>query len=87
MRTIRALCVAAALLVCPPLPAPQAPAAITLDALEFMQGKWVGEGTSEMGQGSRYFTFEADLGAKCGFAVIMRNTPSRTASRLLCMRT
>jgi hypothetical protein len=63
MRTIRAICVAA-FLVCPSLPQAQAPAPITLDALQFMQGKWVGEGTSEMGQGSGYFTFEADLGGK-----------------------
>ena len=31
------------------------------EALQFMQGKWVGEGTSELGQGSGYFSFEPDL--------------------------
>lgn len=36
----------------------------TLDALQFLQGKWVGEGTSELGQGAGYFTFEPDLGGK-----------------------
>ena len=39
-------------------------AATPLDAFTFMQGKWVGEGTSEMGAGSGYFTFEPDLGGK-----------------------
>jgi hypothetical protein len=61
MRTIRAICVAA-LLMCPTLLHAQAP--IGLDALQFMQGKWVGDGTSEAGQGSGYFTFDPDLGGK-----------------------
>jgi hypothetical protein len=65
MRTIRAIGVAA-LLMCPTLSQAQvqAQAPITLDALQFMTGKWVGEGTSEMGRGSGYFTFESDLGGK-----------------------
>jgi hypothetical protein len=33
-------------------------------ALSFMQGKWVGEGTSEAGQGAGWFTFEPDLQGK-----------------------
>lgn len=35
-----------------------------LDAFSFMQGKWIGEGTSELGAGSGYFTFESDLAGK-----------------------
>ena len=31
------------------------------DAWQFLQGKWVGEGSSELGQGSGYFSFEPDL--------------------------
>ena len=31
------------------------------DVWKAMQGKWVGEGTSEMGQGAGYFSFEPDL--------------------------
>jgi len=33
----------------------------TTDPLAFMKGEWVGEGTSELGQGSGYFSFEPDL--------------------------
>jgi hypothetical protein len=45
-------------------PAAQPPAPMTLDALQFMQGKWVGEGTSEIGQGSGHFSFESTLDGK-----------------------
>jgi len=30
-------------------------------AWQFLQGKWAGEGSAEVGQGSGYFTFEPDL--------------------------
>ena len=30
-------------------------------AWQFLKGKWVGEGSAEVGQGSGYFTFEPDL--------------------------
>jgi len=43
-----------------------------------MQGKWVGEGTSEMGQGSGYFTFDPISAAKSGFGAITRSTQART---------
>jgi len=33
------------------------------DAWKFLIGKWVGEGTGDMGQGMGYFTFEPDLAA------------------------
>jgi len=36
----------------------------TLDELAFMQGKWVGEGTSEMGQGGGWFSFESAMNGK-----------------------
>lgn len=32
-----------------------------LDSLQVLMGKWVGEGTSEVGVGGGYFTFEAGL--------------------------
>jgi hypothetical protein len=32
-----------------------------LDSLKFLLGKWTGEGQSEVGAGSGYFTFEASL--------------------------
>ncbi len=34
------------------------------EALQFLQGKWAGEGSSELGQGSGYFSFEPDLQKK-----------------------
>lgn len=34
------------------------------DALRTLAGRWVGEGSSELGQGSGYFTFEPDLQGK-----------------------
>jgi hypothetical protein len=41
--------------------ASQSQAKTTWDALQFLQGRWVGEGTSEVGAGGGYFTFEPDL--------------------------
>ena len=35
-----------------------------LDSLRFLLGKWVGEGSSDAGQGSGYFTFEEGLQGK-----------------------
>jgi hypothetical protein len=37
---------------------------ISLNALKFLEGKWVGEGSSEVGKGGGYATFEADLQGK-----------------------
>ena len=34
------------------------------DTWAFMRGEWVGEGTSELGRGAGYFSFEPDLGGK-----------------------
>jgi len=36
----------------------------SLAALKFLEGKWVGEGSSEIGKGSGYATFEQDLQGK-----------------------
>lgn len=36
----------------------------SIESLQFLVGKWVGEGTSDVGAGSGYFTFEASLNHK-----------------------
>ncbi len=51
------------LFACPPIWAQQKPAA-DWAAWQFLQGKWIGEGSAEVGQGSGYFTFEPDLQKK-----------------------
>jgi hypothetical protein len=48
------------------------------DAWQFMQGKWVGEGSSELGAGSGYFTFEPDLQNK---AWVRRNYSKYPATK------
>ena len=62
MRTVSL--VVATLLLCyitsDQLPAPSP----NWDAWKFLIGKWVGEGTGDMGQGAGYFTFEPDLEGK-----------------------
>lgn len=61
MTSIRKLAtILTSLLVCSLVWAQQKPAA-DWDAWKFLQGKWVGEGSSELGQGSGYFSFEPDL--------------------------
>lgn len=47
-----------------PMRAGQGATPTAVDSLQFMQGKWVGEGTSELGSGSGYFTFERVLNGK-----------------------
>jgi len=37
---------------------------VNWDSLKFLLGKWVGEGSSEVGSGSGYFTFEVSLNGK-----------------------
>ena len=65
MRSMKTMCAAAMLIVCGSFARAQSPAPLSLDAMQFMQGKWVGEGTNETGgQGSGYFTFESDLQGK-----------------------
>jgi len=44
--------------------AQQAAPNVKWDPLKFLLGKWVGEGSSEVGQGSGYFTFEESLNNK-----------------------
>lgn len=48
------------------------------DTWKFMQGKWVGEGSSELGGGSGYFTFSPDLQNK---AWIRRNVSEYPATK------
>ncbi|HLY99370.1 MAG TPA: hypothetical protein VKT33_09925 [Candidatus Angelobacter sp.] len=43
---------------------PQSVPGTEWDALRALEGKWVGEGSSELGQGSGYFTLEPDLQGK-----------------------
>jgi hypothetical protein len=50
----------ASLLLCPVQGSETSP----LAALKFLEGKWVGEGSSEVGKGGGYATFEADLQGK-----------------------
>ena len=65
MRSMKMLCAAAMLVVCGSVTRAQSPTPPSLDAMQFMQGKWVGEGTNEVGtQGTGYFTFESDLQGK-----------------------
>ena len=47
-------------------------------AWQFMEGKWVGEGSSELGSGSGYFTFTPDLQKK---AWIRRNVAEYPATK------
>ena len=52
------------LLVCQAATAQQPAPNLNWDSLKFLLGKWVGEGTSEAGAGSGYFTFELSLNRK-----------------------
>jgi hypothetical protein len=53
--------------------AQQAPAAVRVDALKFLVGKWVGEGTAETGQaGQGYCSFEPGLQDK---VLVRKNHP------------
>jgi hypothetical protein len=48
------------------------------DAWKFLLGKWVGEGSSDIGQGSGYFTFEPDLQ---GRVLVRRNHAEYPAAK------
>lgn len=54
------LILSATVLSCPLQAAESGP----LAALKFLEGKWIGEGSSEAGQGGGYATFEQDLQGK-----------------------
>ena len=49
------------LFLCQAVPAQQPPLTPNLAALNFLLGKWTGEGSAEAGTGSGYFTFETSL--------------------------
>lgn len=68
MRTL--LLVLAVILLSQTGAAQQRPVEPKLAPLEFLLGKWVGEGSSEAGAGSGYFTFETSLQGK---ALLRRN--------------
>jgi hypothetical protein len=48
-----------------------------MSALKFLEGKWVGEGSSEAGRGRGYATFEKDLQSK---VIVRRNHADYPAS-------
>ena len=48
------------------------------DRLRFLEGKWVGEGSSELGKGSGSFTFEPDLRGK---VLVRRNHSEYPATK------
>jgi len=52
------------LMLCPPALSQQPAADPNWESMTRLLGKWVGEGSSELGSGSGYFTFEPDLKGK-----------------------
>jgi hypothetical protein len=66
---------------------PQSGGAPSLKALQFLEGKWVGEGSSEAGRGGGYASFEKDLQGK---AIVRRNHaeyPAAQGRPATCMTT
>ena len=62
---MKVVCLILAMLVCSSaVLSQQAPPSSNWDSWKFLIGKWVGEGTSDVGQGVGYFTFEAGLNGK-----------------------
>src|SRR5215467_10878595 len=59
--TRRLMLILAVLIACVSALSPQQKEEPNWDAWQFLRGKWVGEGSSELGQGSGYFSFEPDL--------------------------
>lgn len=66
----RTFAVSLLLFLCSPFAVNAQQKTASLEDLNFIVGKWVGEGTSEAGAGTGYFTFEYSLGNK---ALIRRN--------------
>ncbi len=50
----------------------------SLDSLKFLVGKWIGEGSGEVGTGSGYFTFESALQGK---ALVRKNQAEYPATK------
>jgi hypothetical protein len=76
---MKTVCLFLAILICScnmlaqqPVPSPN------WDAWKFLIGKWVGEGTSDIGQGVGYFTFEAGLNDK---VLVRRNRADYPATK------
>jgi hypothetical protein len=67
-----------ALLLCSAVYSQQSTPASNWDAWKFIQGKWVGEGTSDQGQGTGYFTFDLDLQGK---VLVRRNHSEYPATK------
>ena len=67
-----------ALITCSAVTWPQQKTALDRDPWQFLQGKWVGEGSSELGEGSGYFSFERDLQNK---AWVRRNHSEYPATK------
>ena len=66
------------LLFCSALPAQQPTAAPSWDTWNYLIGKWVGEGTSDVGHGAGYFTFEQSLN---GRVLVRRNRADYPATQ------
>jgi hypothetical protein len=64
--------------LCQAAPAQQQMAEPKLASLEFLLGKWVGEGSSKVGAGSGYFTFESSLQGK---VMVRKNHAEYPATR------
>jgi hypothetical protein len=77
-REMKKIILAAVLLFCPALHSQQSTLAPNWDAWKFIQGKWVGEGTSDQGQGGGYFTFDLDLQGK---VLVRRNRAEYPATK------
>jgi len=76
---MKAVCLILAILVCSCTLLAQQPApSPNWDAWKFLIGKWVGEGTSDVGQGVGYFTFEAGLNGK---VLVRKNHADYPATR------
>jgi hypothetical protein len=76
MKRLLGLSVLFAVVACAGIPSRSADSA-GLSALKFLQGKWVGEGSSESGRGGGYATFEEDLQRK---VIVRRNHAEYPAS-------
>jgi len=66
------------LLLCLTALAQQPASDVSFDSLKFLLGRWVGEGSSEVGDGSGYFSFETALQGK---AMVRKNHAEYPATK------